>query len=84
MVLQRCVLPAPRIADEVEQFTASNASFESILSALSSYFLVESEDALLRWIRKVMRRTELRRQITGWREEWQGFVKDGSAESRTT
>lgn len=68
----------------IDQFTAANASFESILSALSSYFLVESDDALLRWIRKILRREDLRKKMKEWRLEWKGFVQDGSWSKRTT
>lgn len=67
-----------------EQFIAPNATFESILSALSSYFLVDSDDACLRWIRKTMRRNDLREKMNRWRKEWQGFVEDGSAPNRVT
>ncbi|KAL8287518.1 hypothetical protein RQP46_003376 [Phenoliferia psychrophenolica] len=67
-----------------EDFTNPDASFESILSSLSSYFLVSSDDAILRWIRKALRRADLRLKIKDWREEWQGFVKDGSAPRRVT
>ncbi|GAA6005608.1 TBC domain-containing protein [Rhodotorula paludigena] len=52
-------------------FTASSASFESIVSSLSAYFLVESDDALLRWIRKTLRIKGLRDKMKSWRAEWQ-------------
>ncbi|GEM07931.1 GTPase activating protein [Rhodotorula toruloides] len=65
-------------------FTAPSASFESILSVLSSYFFVESDDALLRWIRKTLRLEGLRERMKAWREEWQGFVRDGTSEGRAT
>jgi hypothetical protein len=68
----------------IAQFTAADASFESILSSLSSYFFVESDDALLRWIRKTLRMKDVRGKIQDWRREWQGFVKDGSAQRRVT
>jgi hypothetical protein len=67
-----------------DEFTSPNASFESILSTLSSYFDVESDDALLRWIRKTLRLKGLRSKMKGWREEWQGYVADGSSGSRVT
>ncbi|GAA5881086.1 hypothetical protein JCM3774_003007 [Rhodotorula dairenensis] len=63
-------------------FTSPTASFESILSRLSSYFLVESDDALLRWIRKTLRLKGLRDKMKRWRAEWQGFVRDGTSEGR--
>ncbi|BGP56173.1 hypothetical protein JCM8202v2_003785 [Rhodotorula sphaerocarpa] len=63
-------------------FTGPDASFESILSRLSSYFYVESDDALLRWIRKTLRVKGLREKMKAWRTEWQGFVRDGTSEGR--
>lgn len=65
-----------------DDFTSANASFESILSRLSSYFFVESDDALLRWIRKTLRLKGLREKMKAWRTEWQGFVRDGTSEGR--
>ncbi|GAA5974997.1 hypothetical protein JCM5350_004536 [Sporobolomyces pararoseus] len=67
-----------------DEFTSPSASFESILSTLSSYFDVESDDALLRWIRKTLRLKGLRSKMKGWREEWKGYVADGSSGSRVT
>ncbi|GAA5861048.1 hypothetical protein JCM1840_003062 [Sporobolomyces johnsonii] len=66
------------------EFTAASASFESILSSLSSYFFVESDDALLRWIRKTLRLRGLREKMNAWRIEWRGFVADGSSARRVT
>ncbi|CEQ41986.1 SPOSA6832_03768 [Sporobolomyces salmonicolor] len=66
------------------EFTAPSASFESILSSLSSYFFVESDDAFLRWIRKTLRLKGLRDKIAAWRTEWRGFVADGSSAGRVT
>lgn len=65
-----------------DDFTGPDASFESILSRLSSYFYVESDDALLRWIRKTLRVKGLREKMKAWRTEWQGFVRDGTSEGR--
>ncbi|BGP16983.1 hypothetical protein JCM10213_007429 [Rhodosporidiobolus nylandii] len=66
------------------EFTSPSASFESILSGLSSYFFVESDDALLRWIRKTLRLKGLREKMAAWRAEWQGFVEDGTSGSKVT
>ncbi|GAA5897877.1 uncharacterized protein JCM6883_000849 [Sporobolomyces salmoneus] len=66
------------------EFTSPTASFESILSTLSSYFDVESDDALLRWIRKTLRIKGLRSKMKHWRDEWKGFVADGSSGARVT
>ncbi|SGY13701.1 BQ5605_C010g05949 [Microbotryum silenes-dioicae] len=67
-----------------DSFTLPSASFESILSTLSSYFFVESDDGLLRWIRKTLRLKGVRQKMCDWRVEWQGFVEDGSADRRVT
>lgn len=65
-------------------FVGPEASFESILSALSSYFFVESDDSVLRWIRKTLRREDVRKRMRGWRDEWKGFVRDGKADKMVT
>lgn len=75
---------SPVPAHPAEEFTGPAASFESILSSLSSYFLVDSDDLLLRWIRKALRKADLRTKMAAWRVEWQGFVADGSAPRRVT
>ncbi|SCV69853.1 BQ2448_1247 [Microbotryum intermedium] len=67
-----------------DSFASPSASFESILSTLSSYFFVESDDALLRWSRKTLRLKGVRQRMHDWRVEWQRFVKDGSADRRVT
>lgn len=67
-----------------DDFTKANTSFETILSTLSSYFLVDSDDALLRWIRKTMRRSDLRKKMVQWHADWKGFVVDGTASSLVT
>ncbi|GAA6032529.1 hypothetical protein JCM8097_004801 [Rhodosporidiobolus ruineniae] len=67
-----------------QDFTSPSASFESILSRLSSYFFVESDDALLRWIRKTLRLKGLRGRMSAWREEWRGFVRDGTSGDKVT
>ncbi|TNY19413.1 rab-GTPase-TBC domain-containing protein [Rhodotorula diobovata] len=52
------------------EFTAPNASFESILTTLGGYFFVESDDALLRWLRKTLRLKGLRDKMRMWRDEY--------------
>lgn len=56
---------------------SSQASFESILSLLSSFFVVENEDAFMDWIRKALRNRHLRRDMDRWREEWKEKVENG-------
>ncbi|KAK4057233.1 hypothetical protein OIO90_001728 [Microbotryomycetes sp. JL221] len=58
-----------------DQFTSLDASFEDILSALSSFFEVESDDALMRWIRKALRMKGLRQRLREWRAEWRNSAK---------
>jgi hypothetical protein len=61
----------------IDNLLSSEASFESILSLLSSFFVVENEDALMEWVRKAMRNRRLRRDMDRWREEWKEKVKNG-------
>jgi len=60
-----------------DHFLSPQASFESILELLSSFFVVEDEDALLVWLRKAMEDRRLRRDMDRWREEWKELVKSG-------
>ncbi|GAA5867012.1 hypothetical protein JCM8547_008408 [Rhodosporidiobolus lusitaniae] len=66
------------------EFISPSASFESVLTRLSSFFFVESDDALLRWIRKTLRLKGLRSKMNDWRREWQGFVRDGTSAGKVT
>ena len=59
--------------------SAPNANFESILSLLSSYFVAEDEDALMRFIRKMLAQPGLRAQMDRWRAEWAGLVREGKS-----
>ncbi|KAK4048238.1 hypothetical protein OIV83_004943 [Microbotryomycetes sp. JL201] len=52
-----------------------DAEFEDILSALSSYFEVESNDSLMRWIRKTLRMKGIRAKMAQWREEWRASIQ---------
>lgn len=61
----------------IDNLLSPQASFESMLSLLSSFFVVENEDALMDWIRKAMRNRQLRRDIDRWREEWKEKVENG-------
>ncbi|KAH8917642.1 RabGAP/TBC [Atractiella rhizophila] len=67
-----------------EQFVSEDASFESILSMLSSFFVIEDEDSFLRWIRKLLQMKVLRAKMDEWRTEWKGFVESGEARNRMT
>jgi len=56
---------------------APGATFESILSLLSSYYVPEDEDAMLQWMRKMLWTSGTRERIAFWRREWRGFVERG-------
>ncbi|THG98954.1 hypothetical protein EW145_g7345 [Phellinidium pouzarii] len=65
-----------------DHLTASQASFETMLSLLSSFFVPEDEDALLKWIERALDDKKLRADMVQWRQQWQRLVadkKDGSA-----
>ncbi|KAM0752967.1 RabGAP/TBC [Meredithblackwellia eburnea MCA 4105] len=64
--------------------TLPNADFETILSSLSSFFIIEDDDSLMRWVRKVFYRDDMSKKLALWRLEWRGFVVDGSASKRVT
>ena len=45
-----------------------------MLSLLSSFFVPEEEDALLKWIARTLSDKALRGDMARWRDEWQGLV----------
>lgn len=62
--------------------TSKSATFETILSLLSSYFVPEDDDILLEWVEKVMSDKKTRASIQQWRTDWRQLVatgKDGTA-----
>ena len=59
----------------IDNFLAPKASFESILGILSSFFVIENEDALFSWLRKAMLDRRLRRDMASWRAEWKELVR---------
>lgn len=65
----------------VDLLAAPNANFESILSLLSSYFVAEDEDALMKWIRKMLRQPGIKSRMDGWREEWARLVQEGKSDT---
>lgn len=60
-----------------EHLLSKTASFESILSMLSSFFVPEDEDALFRWLSKAMEDKKLQADIVRWRSEWTDLVSQG-------
>lgn len=61
----------------IDHITSSAATFETVLSLLSSFFIPEDENALLAWIEKVLGDKPLRASMKQWREEWRGLVAAG-------
>ena len=55
------------------------ADFETILSALSSFFVPDNDDALLFWVRDALARKDVRSTISSAREEYRRKVQDGEA-----
>ncbi|KZT43890.1 RabGAP/TBC [Sistotremastrum suecicum HHB10207 ss-3] len=60
-----------------DHLLSKTASFESILSLLSSFFVPEDEDALFRWISKAMEDKKLKADMVRWRSEWTELVSQG-------
>ncbi|KAL7423424.1 hypothetical protein Q5752_001004 [Cryptotrichosporon argae] len=60
---------------------APTANFESILSLLSSFYVVEDEDRMLRWMRKLLWAKSTRARVAAWRDEWRALVRDGKSEA---
>lgn len=55
------------------------ADFESILSALSSFFVPENDDALLFWVKDALARKDVRSTIRAARLEYLRKVQEGEA-----
>lgn len=60
-----------------DHITSPQASFETILSLLSSFFIPEDEDVLLRWIGRALDDKRLRADMEKWRSDWKTLVKEG-------
>ncbi|KAG8792351.1 hypothetical protein FRC17_008609 [Serendipita sp. 399] len=58
-----------------DNLLSKEASFESILNLLSSFYVMEDEDALMAWLRRAMSDRRLRRDMAQWREEWKELVR---------
>ncbi|WWC63189.1 uncharacterized protein I303_105789 [Kwoniella dejecticola CBS 10117] len=61
--------------------SSPKATFESILSTLSSYFVAEDEDAFMDWIKRVIGQHDIRAKMDEWREEWKRLVEQGKSQS---
>lgn len=53
------------------------ASFETILSLLSSFFIPETDDQLLAWISNVMSDDNIRQEIKDSRTVWRDLIERG-------
>ncbi|KAF9654099.1 RabGAP/TBC [Thelephora ganbajun] len=60
-----------------DYITSKSASFETILSLLSSFFVPEDDNALLEWIEKVMSDKKARASMQQWRANWRQLVATG-------
>ena len=47
-----------------------------MLSLLSSFFVPEDEDALLKWVERALDDRKLRAEMSRWRVEWRGLVRE--------
>ena len=61
----------------IEHLTSRQANFETVLSLLSSFFVPESEDALMKWIQHALDDKKLRADMARWRGEWKALVEKG-------
>ncbi|KAH9923597.1 rab-GTPase-TBC domain-containing protein [Fomitopsis serialis] len=64
-----------------DHITSASASFETVLSLLSSFFVPEDENALLSWVEKVVADKKLRSSMRQWRADWQRLVESGQQNS---
>lgn len=65
------------IVSLVDLLASPKANFESILSLLSSYFVAEDEDKLMRWIKRLIHQPGIKLRMDEWRVEWQDLVRKG-------
>jgi len=72
------VLFAIAIMWALKDYLASpKASFETILSLVSSFFVPEDEDVVILWVRKLTEIKGLRSSMSEWREKWRALVASG-------
>lgn len=62
-----------------DYLSSPEATFETILSLLSSYFVAEDEDLLMTWIRHTLDDKKLRADMVKWRADWGGLVERGES-----
>jgi len=71
-------LTDPNVILCIDHITSSSANFETILSLLSSFFVPEDENLLLRWIFKTLGDKKLRNSMKKWRADWKRLVASGN------
>ncbi|CAE7231104.1 unnamed protein product [Rhizoctonia solani] len=62
-----------------DHISAPQANFETILSLLSSTFVLEDEDAMFRWMERLLTDDRLRTEMNSWRAEWNRMVAEGTS-----
>lgn len=60
-----------------EAISSKEANFETILSSLSTFYVPEDEDGLLKWMRDMLNQQGMRSRLTEWRKEWKSLVEQG-------
>ncbi|KAF8336365.1 rab-GTPase-TBC domain-containing protein [Cantharellus anzutake] len=60
-----------------DYLASPQASFESILSLVSSFFVPEDEDAVVSWVHKLSETKGLRSSMSVWRTDWRALVASG-------
>ena len=66
----------------IDLITAKSATFETILSLLSSFFVPQDEDSLVHWVGQMLGDKKLRSNMVRWKADWRDLVasgKDGQA-----
>ncbi len=61
----------------LDYLASPKASFETILSLVSSFFVPEDEDVVILWVRKLTEIKALRSSMSEWREKWRALVASG-------
>lgn len=62
-----------------DQISAAQANFETILSLLSSTFVIEDEDAMMHWMERILGDRKVREEMDGWRADWGRLVAEGKS-----
>ena len=60
-----------------EYLASPQATFETVLSLVSSFFVPEDEDVVVLWVRKLAEVKDLRSSMSEWRTKWRALVASG-------